>query len=83
MSELLNIALIAALIIQALFYQFTIHRLINKLMAKSLSEYTSTIDRVALEEINLKKQQLESNFYGHQEMVEQNQGAAILNSMIR
>ena len=58
MSELLNIALIAALIIQALFYQFTIHRLINKLMAKSLSEYTSTIDRVALEEINLKKQLL-------------------------
>jgi len=77
MSELVIIFLLAAFIIRELIFQVTIHRLINKLMAKSLTEYTQSMDRLSLEELNLQRHKIDMNAFD-QEIAQE---TAIINSI--
>jgi len=77
MSELVIIFLLAVFVIRELIFQVTIHRLINKLMAKSLTEYTQSMDRLSLEELNLQRHKIDMNAFDQ----EIEQETAIINSV--
>lgn len=81
MTELALIVLLIVFVCRELVYQYTTQKLINKIMSKSYHEYSQSVDRVAMEELNLKKHMVNNQIYNQEFENEISQQQAILSNI--
>lgn len=81
MTELALIVLLIVFVCREMFYQYTTQKLINKIMSKNYHDYSQSVDRVAMEELNLKKHMVNNQLYNQDLDHELSQQQAILSNI--
>lgn len=55
---MIEISLLIFIIVREALHQYSMHKMINKMMSRNFAEYQSLVDKVKLEELNVKNTKL-------------------------